>query len=106
MTDLNKFIARETSVEVDGKPLVVTLTPTNTIRISQKGKGGKTIEISIEELFKQMLEGGGTKPLTKDDSGKMIRLTDFRTKYLVSPDFDLNTKVKLEQITTTLLRGE
>ena len=105
MTELNKFLARETSIEVDGKPLVVTLTPTNTIRVSQKGKGGKTIEISIEELFKQML-GDKTTPMAKDDSGKMIRLIDFRTKYMVSPDFDLATKVKLEQITTNLLRGE
>lgn len=103
MTKLDKFIARETDIEVDGKTLIVTMTPDNKIKISQKGKGGKVVEFSIEEIFKQLVDGG---ELPVDKSTKTINLNDFRSRYLISPDFDLNTKVKLENITTKLLKGD
>lgn len=103
MTQLNKFIARETDIEVDGKILVVTLTPDNKIKISQKGKGGKVVDISIIELFNQ-LDSGNVPPI--DDTKKMINLHDFRSLYLINPSFDINTKVKLESITIKLLKND
>lgn len=100
-TELNKDLTRETTVQVDGKNLLVTMTVAQTIKIRQKGRG-KTIqevEIPIKELFNQLLGGG-----VIDEDKAMISLTDFRSQYMINANLDLDTKVILEKITTYLLR--
>jgi len=102
-TDLNKDIIRETTVQVDGKTLLVTLTKDQTIKIRQKGKGKEIqeIEIPILELFTQMLSTGGAV----DDDKAMISLADFRSQYIINDKLDLKTKVILEKITVHLIKN-
>jgi hypothetical protein len=104
-TKLEKDIVRETTIEVDGKILLVTLTKNQTIKIREKGRGKdiQEVEIGIEQLFTQLL----TQGTAANEDTAMISLTDFRSQYLIQTKerIPLDVKVILEQITTRLLRG-
>lgn len=102
-TKLEKDVTRETTIKVNEKNLLVTLTEDQKLKIRPKGKkrDDETIEISLEQLFNQL--SSGTNCVNEDKA--MINLSDFRSKYLIASEKDipLDIKVKLEKITVELL---
>lgn len=103
-TQLDKDLTRETTVQVEGKPLLVTVTKDQTIVIKQKGKGKdiQKIEIPIAELFAQLTSGNGIL----DEDKAMICLTDFRSQYLTDGQLEHKAKMILERITVALIKGQ
>ncbi len=103
-TKLNKNITKETDVRMEGKPLLVTLTKDNKIVIKQKGEGKNLleVEISIADLFGQLLNGSGIL----DEGKAMVNLNDFRSQYLLNSSIDTSTKGILERITVALIKRE
>lgn len=101
--ELNKDLTRETTVQVDGKNLLVTVTAAQTIKIRQKGRGKniQEIEIPIKELFTQLLNGNGV--LNEDKA--TISLIDFRSQYMINAKLSLDVKTVLEKITVNLLKN-
>jgi len=65
-TILDKDITRETTVKVDNREIQITLTDKQTISMKLKGLKSGEVEISIEELFKQ-LKGGNAPVADKEE---------------------------------------
>lgn len=85
-TKLEKDISRESSVTVDDKELVVTLTSNQTIQLKKKGTRKGVSEIPIEDLWEQ-LNNNTPKAASKAKSGDnspMISLYDLRHHSAVS----------------------
>lgn len=84
-TKLEKNVSRETTIEVDGKPVMVTLTAEQSIELKLKGKR-TSVEIDIEELYEQ-LNGGSKKPSKSPKESKgnpVISLHDLRHHSAIS----------------------
>lgn len=113
-TPLNKTVTRESTVIVGDKNIIISITENQTIEIKLKGAKFGPVEISIEDLYKQLTGGNLIKPEgpvvikhkeSKDDSNQpLINLHDFRSQYLISSEIPLEYKVKLEQITVSLIK--
>lgn len=113
-TKLNKDVTRESNVIVDERNLMVTLSGEQEIILKRKGMKSGAVKIKIEDLYEQ-LNGGEAKsePKTgsvvikqnkKDSKAPMINLHDFRSQYLIDGEFSYDIKVKLEKITTKLIK--
>jgi hypothetical protein len=119
-TKLEKDIIRESTVIVNDRNVVVTLSADQKIKFKLKGMKSGELEISIQDLYDKL--GGknvepsvvlpmSSGPVVIDQNKKttvtdkhLFSLNDFRSAYLVSTDFDLGTKVKLEALTVQLLK--
>lgn len=108
---LEKDLTRESSIEVDDRTIMVTLTKDQEITFKLKGMKSGAVSINIGELYNQLTDGkkpskGPKKSKEQlDDSVPIINLHDFRSQYLISPDFPLNIKVRLESITVNLIKS-
>lgn len=117
-TKLEKDVTRESNVIVDERNVIVTLTKDQEISMKLKGMKSGEVKTDIEDLYNQ-LAGIEETPKTKksgsvvfnhdkpkkDKDEPMISLYDFRSLYLTSGDLPLEVKIKLEQITTRLIKN-
>lgn len=116
-TKLDKDITRETTIQVDNREILVTLSSDQQIRFRLKGLKSGAVSIAIQTLYNQLTNKLSPHPKTEgsvviDTSEKknaersaMISVHDFRSQVLISPDLDLGTKVKLESILVQLIEG-
>jgi len=114
-TKLEKNITRESSVQIDERNVVVTMTADQKIQFKLKGMKTGMVEIDIKELFCQLadcdnpanddtpkpvsIKHGGSKN-TKDNP--MIPLSDLRSKSAIS-NLDYETKAKFDGIIRSLI---
>lgn len=89
-TILDKDLVRESTVKVDGREILITLTDKQTISMKLKGMKSGEVEISIEELFKQ-LKGEAPSKKVEDDKPEVrytggIDLSSYKgqDRYLIS----------------------
>lgn len=113
-TVLDKDLVRESTVKVDGREILVTLTEKQGISMKLKGLKSGDVSISIEELYGQLTgtakeieviptEVKPSKKLKKLDGDPVINLLELRTHALVTK-MDLKTKVELEGVICELIR--
>ena len=103
---------------VNDRNIMVTISAEQKIKMKLKSMKSGEVEISIEELYSLMtnntnkIENTEKKPIVKEkgiaiiNDKDLISIHDFRSQYLISTDFDLTTKVKLEAITTKLINNK
>lgn len=121
-TPLDKDLVRESTVKVDGREIVVTLTKGQGISFKLKGMKSGDVSIDIEKLYNQLtnrnpdaveevkvsdkkslsiVSGSGEKP--SDDP--MISLYELRTTNAIS-GLDVQTISKLDGIIVELISNE
>lgn len=110
-TKLEKDITRESSIKIDGKEVMVTLTADQGITFKLKGMRSGAVSIPIEKLYNQ-LSGRATnepkKELTIRDNAKvskknpMINLYELRSHNAIST-LDLSSKAKFDQVIKSLI---
>jgi len=115
-TSLDKELTRETSVMVNDRVIKITLTEKQTIFMLLKGMKSGGVEISIEDLYKQLkgdIEEPDTdekKPVIISHENKsnvkgdnpMISLHDLRNRCNIS-GFDYAVTAKLDGIFKSLI---
>jgi hypothetical protein len=89
-TILDKDLVRESTVKIDGREVLVTLTDKQTISMKLKGMKSGEVEISIEDLFKQ-LKGEAPSKKVEDDKPEVkytggVDLSSYKgqDRYLIS----------------------
>ena len=101
-TLLSKDVTRESSEEVGGRNILVTLTEKQEVNLRLKGLRGDGESIDIADLY-QMLSGGSESTSNSKSGGNiMISLNDLRSSNLIST-LDYETKVKFESIILNLI---
>ena len=112
-TKLDKDIIRESTVVIDGREIIITMTEGQGISMKLKGMKSGFVDISIEALYKQ-LKGEPTEvigisipeaiktPRVKDD-GQMMSLHDIRHRCNVS-GFDYEMMVKFDGILSDMIK--
>lgn len=118
-TILDKDLVRESTVKVDGREILITLTDKQTISMKLKGMKSGEVEISIEELFKQ-LKGVAPSKKVEDDKPEvrytggidlssykgqdryLISLTDIRSYLNVKP-IDIKMKTVFDAFLVDLI---
>ncbi len=65
-TILDKDLVRESTVKIDGREVIVTLTDKQTISMKLKGMKSGDVQISIEDLFKQLKGDAPSKKVVDD----------------------------------------
>lgn len=118
-TSLDKDVVRETTVMVDGREVVITLSTNQDIRLKLKGMKSGEVKIPINDLYDQ-LTGKITeeeKPVQTAKSlsvvreekstsdNPMISLYDLRSLSAVS-GLDTPTIVKFDGIISDLIKNE
>jgi len=111
-TALNKDIIRETTVEIDGRLIITTLTKDQTIKFKRKGLRTGEVSISIEEIYCQLdgceapskkkslsINRNEVKPIK---GNPMIPLHDLRSHNAIS-GLDIPTLAKFDQIIKSLI---
>lgn len=125
MTTLDKDLSRETTVRVGEREIQITLTEGQGISMKLKGMKTGAVEISIEDLYKQLTGGDGAIDGAIDGAdededgvitGKGLDLSSYKVegKYLVSlhdirsymmvKPMEMDVKVKFESILVELIR--
>lgn len=106
-TKLEKDLTRESSIEIDGRNILVTITKDQTISLKLKGMKSGVLEIPIQVLYNQLSgsEPKQNKKIKVDDSEPIINLHDFRSQYMIHADLPLDVKTKLESITVNLIKN-
>lgn len=111
-TILDKDLTRESTIKVNDREIQVTLTADQKISMKLKGMKSGIVEISIEDLYKQIagiiddkpkmisVPTGGVKKQSGNDP--MISLHDIRHRVNVS-GFDYPVTVKLDGILKELI---
>ena len=115
-TKLDKDITRESSIKIDDKEIMVTITAKQTVSLKLKGMRTGTVEIPIEQLHNQLtgkvedkeepkktsksVSTIQTNKVTKDNP--MINLFDLRSQNAIST-LDLPTLCKFDQIIKNLI---
>ena len=111
-TKLEKDLIRESTIMVDERAIMVTITKDQTISLKLKGMKSGVLEIPIGDLYEQLnggqIEDREPKTILKTSNNvssdlPIINLHDFRSQYLIDPGFSMETKIKLEGITTRLI---
>lgn len=113
-TKLEKDITRESTVKVEDKEIMVTLTGKQEITMKLKGKRTGAVSIPIETLYNQLT---GTEPVDSKGESKsiaivktkkvsksnpMMSLYDLRSHNAIST-LDLPTIAKFDQIIKSLI---
>ena len=124
-TILDKDITRESTVKVDNREIMITLTEDQKISMKLKGMKSGSVDISIGDLYHQL--NGGEKPKKilafnneddDEDNKPMVKndLSSYKgdTKYLISiheiraaanvRDFDIETTVKFDTFLSDLIK--
>lgn len=118
-TVLDKDLTRESSVKFDNREVVITLTEKQTIYLKLKGMKSGGLEISIEDLYRQLkgvddeiVDGveeevkDVTNPMDlsgyKGESKYLISLHDIRHAFNISP-FEYGTKAKVDEFLVNLI---
>ena len=113
-TPLDKNIARESTVKYDGREIQITLTADQKISLKLKGMKSGVLEISISDLYEQLVSGGtvveepkikSTPKKKKMDDDPMISLYELRTNALTTK-MDMSVKLQLEKLVCELIRRE
>ena len=121
-TTLDKDLIRESSLKVDNREIIVTLTADQQIKMKLKGMKSGTLSVPIDKLFNDLNGSGAAaegqsdisdprlkrrkeKPLQGSDA-HMISLHDLRTHNLIEPSDDLAVKVRLEFIISEVLKRQ
>lgn len=113
-TILDKDITRESTVAVDGREVMITLTADQTITLKLKGMKSGTLSIGIDELYNQLAgvteevkEAPKEKPKMKKktDEEPMISLYRLRSLSLVTK-MDFKVKLELEKVICELINDE
>jgi len=109
-TKLEKDLIRESTTMIGDRAIMVTITKDQTISLKLKGMKSGALEIPIGELYNQLngddIEAPKIVKKSRNnvsDNIPIINLHDFRSQYLIDPGFTLETKIKLEGITTRLI---
>ena len=111
-TKLDKDIIRESTVVIDGREVIITLTEGQSISMKLKGMKSGFVEMSIEALYKQLKgepsESVGLSipesiktPRVKD-GGSMMSLHDIRHRCNIK-GFDFETTAKIDGVMKELL---
>jgi len=110
-TKLEKDIIRESTIKVDGRELLVTLSSKQEIRFKLKGMKSGELSIGMDELYGQ-LNGGVVvvdAPINNlsvidinSSNSPMISLFDLRSLSAVSA-FDLGTTIKFDNLLSELI---
>jgi hypothetical protein len=112
-TKLDKDISRESTVIVDDREIMVTLTKDQKISMKLKGKRTGAVSIGIDELYGQLtgkpitttdkkaitITQSKTKPTKKNP---MILLSDLRSQSAIAA-MDYETKAKFDRIIKSLM---
>lgn len=120
-TILTSDLTRETTVKVDEREIVVTLTETQNISMKLKGMKSGVVEIPIEMLYHQLKKSvpspaqtseNVSSPIVKGiditsyrgDDNLLMSVAEFRSAVLVH-NFDLETTYKLESFLAEFIRS-
>lgn len=104
-TKLEKDISRESTVKVDDREIMLTLTKDQKISMKLKGKRTGAVSIGIDELYGQLtgkpitITKSNTKP-TKNNP--MILLNDLRSQNAIT-SMDYEFKAKFDTIIKSLI---
>lgn len=108
-TKLDKKLTRESSLKVDDREILVTLTDEQTISMKLKGMKSGIVSVGIDDLFKQLtgvsvpsIESVSVPIKPKSNDGLMISLHDIRHKLNIS-EFDYNILAKLDAILNEII---
>ena len=103
-TTLDKDLTRESTIEVNGRLVIVTLTADQKISMKLKGMKTGTVTLSIAELFSQLTSNSpveteaAEKPLkNKKYDGDSISLNDLRHRCMIR-GFDYATTTKFDSV--------
>lgn len=115
-TILDKDLIRESTVKVDEREILVTLTETQKISMKLKGMKSGTVEIGIGELYGQLtgsaekvvekvVDRKGQEDLSayKGDDNMLISLHDMR-HYLIVNGTDMESVSKFDAILSQMIR--
>lgn len=118
-TKLDKDLVRESTVEIDGVPLVVTIKANQSVDMKLKGVRGGVLNIPLLELWEYL--GGSIKPSESEESNKgtmvaikkstpqkgdnkMISLYDLRSANAISM-LDMTTKAKFDELISDMIKN-
>lgn len=110
-TILDKDLIRETTVQVDNRSVILTLTEGQKISFKLKGMKSGFLTIGIEELYKQLRgdnvsESTDVQTITSKVKGDgMVSLQDLRSYNNIST-LDYATKAKFDSIIADLIENE
>lgn len=115
-TKLDKDIIRESTIKINDREIIITLTETQEISMKLKGMKSGIVNINILDLYNQLNgdeepKNGKTGSITikKSDSinnknNPSILLNDLRSMNMIS-NLDYNTKAKFDGIINDLLEN-
>ena len=106
-TILDKDLIRESTVEIEGRQILVTITADQTISMKLKGMKSGIVSISIADLFAQLSTNSGPEELPlpskpKKNDGTNISLHDLRHRCMIS-GFDYATTTKFDNMLHELI---
>ncbi len=106
-TNLDKDITRVSSVTVDDREVIVTLTEDQAISLKLKGLKKGEVSISIQDLYNQL--SGSKESAAPDNSKKTskeyVNLYDLRSLIMISGSLDYASKTVIEKIIVDLIKG-
>lgn len=119
-TKLDKDIIRESTLQVDGREIMVTLSATQEIKFKLKGMKSGELSIGVDKLYSQLSgnddlldevleKKSGLVSVKREDKidkdSPMISLHDLRSLSAVSA-FDLNTTIKFDGLIAELIKND
>jgi len=106
-TQLDKDITRVSTVTVEDREVLVTLTEDQRISLKLKGLKKGEVSISIQDLYNQL---SGSKETASNDGPKrtskeFVSLHDLRSQVMISSNLDYASKTVFEKIIVDLIKG-
>ena len=107
-TKLEKNIIRESTILIDNREIIITLTSEQVIKLKLKGLKNGEVSITILELFEALksgnisLNGDILESPNKNKDGVMINLNDLRSSNIIN-GFDVQTMSKFDGIISDLI---
>jgi len=114
-TVLNKDLIRESTIQINNKPMLVTIKADQSIDLKLKGiRGGDVLNIGLDDLW-EYLGGEGSPPKNggvvaikkkapKKGDNKMISLYDLRSSNAIS-ELDYATMAKFDGIISDMIKN-
>lgn len=106
-TILDKDITRVSTITVDDREVLVTLTEDQNISLKLKGLKKGEVSISIQDLYNQL--SGSKETVTMDSpkrtSKEYISLYELRSQIMISASLDYTAKTVIERIIVDLIKG-
>lgn len=106
-TILDKDIIRVSSIEIDGREVLITLTADQTISLKLKGLKKGEVSISIQDLYNQLSGSkGSAEPSEPKKTGKNnISLLDLKSRVMIDGQLDYHAKTIFDKILTEIIKG-